>query len=139
VSPRAAKPNRTDLNVPKQEPITAAPNQEYGDAGAQKDAQRAVPIGTPDPNAPPSDSTPVTAAAVAQRNWPQAGTFKWLHPTDRPDEPVTEGLPFGPGNGPEVLSQAPPLVSDTLETLAASPNASARVAAMAQVAKSLGV
>lgn len=27
-------------------------------------------------------------------------------PTERPDEPVTEGNPLGPGSGPEVLSSA---------------------------------
>jgi hypothetical protein len=25
-------------------------------------------------------------------------------PTQRPDEPITHGLPFGPGGGPEVLA-----------------------------------
>jgi hypothetical protein len=28
-------------------------------------------------------------------------------PTERPDEPITHGLPFGPGGGPEVLSNGP--------------------------------
>jgi hypothetical protein len=31
------------------------------------------------------------------------GDLKFLHPTDRPNEPLTAGLPIGPGPGPEVL------------------------------------
>lgn len=136
MSPRA-RANRTDLNAPPTEPVTAAPNQEYGAAGAQRAAESVIPIGTP-------TETPTTGpgprpASATQKPLPQPGEFPWLDPTNRPDEPVTTGLPSGPGAGPEVMHQAPPLVSDTLASLAASPNASARVIAMAQVAKSLGV
>ena len=31
-----------------------------------------------------------------------------LRPTERPNEPITTGLPFGPGAGPEVLPPANP-------------------------------
>lgn len=82
-SPRS---NRTDLRtaIPKQ----AVPGQPYGEAGAQLSAQEAVPMGRPD--LPPLDP--------------------FDRPTERPDEPITAGAPFGPGAGPETLSfpMAPP-------------------------------
>ena len=71
---------RTDLN---KMPATAVPGQTYGEAGAQKVAQRAVPMGASAPPAPPS-ATPG-----------QYGPFD--RATERPNEPVTAGAPFGPG------------------------------------------
>jgi len=44
---------RTDLN---KMPATAVPGQTYGEAGAQKSAQRAVPMGSTAQPAPPSVS-----------------------------------------------------------------------------------
>ena len=136
MSPRARQGNRTDLT---QEPVTAATGQEYGEASAQRQAEAAVPIGSTPTDAPPADMTADTTPRPAPKPQVQPGTLPWLHPTNRPDEPVTTGLPFGPGAGPEALHSPPPLVSDTLASLAASPHASASVAAMAAVAKSLGV
>ena len=77
---------RTDLN---KMPATAVPGQTYGEAGAQKSAQRAVPMGASAQPAPPS-ATPG-----------QYGPFD--RPTERPQEPVTTGNPMGAGAGPEVL------------------------------------
>jgi len=71
---------RTDLN--KMAP-TAAPGQTYGEAGAQKAAQRAVPMGASAQPAPPS-ATPG-----------QYGPFD--RATERPNEPITAGANFGPG------------------------------------------
>ena len=82
---------RTDLN---KMPATAAPGQTYGEAGAQKAAQRAVPMGASAPSAPPS-ATPG-----------QYGPFD--RATERPQEPVTTGNPMGAGAGPEVLPAPPP-------------------------------
>jgi len=39
-------------------------------------------------------------------------------PTQRPDEPVTAGAPFGPGDGPPVQSQPRTRLADTLALLA---------------------
>jgi len=83
---------RTDLN--KMAP-SAAPGQTYGEAGAQKAAQQAVPMGSTGQPAPQPTVTPG-----------QYGPFDRL--TERPDSPVTTGNPLGPGPGPEVLPQAPP-------------------------------
>lgn len=52
------------------QPIRAVPNQPYGVAGQQQAAQQAVPL-------------------------PDFGA-----PTARPNEPITHGMPTGPGPGP---------------------------------------
>lgn len=95
---RAGKPGvgyaqRTDLNIVRKQTV---PGQQYGQQAAQQAAMSAVPMGTPvapspaggtgaAPAAPPPPLTPLSAASA------------------RPDEPVTAGLPLGPGPGPEVL------------------------------------
>lgn len=77
-------PNRTDIQLaPKKLPIEAAPGQPYGTRKAQEDAQRAVPIATP---------------AVLPGSLPPLDAD-----TARPEEPVTAGLPIGPGPGPEAM------------------------------------
>lgn len=77
-TPGKAYPQRVDLSTVKP-PIAAAPGQAYGKAKEQIDAQKAVPIQAPPPLAPLD------------------------RPTDRPDEPLTAGMPIGAGPGPEVL------------------------------------
>lgn len=78
--PGTAYSNRTDLNQPKPAPVMRIPGQEYGAQAAQVAQQQQVQEWTP-----PAAPTPLDA------------------PTMRPDEPVTHGLPSGPGAGPEVL------------------------------------
>lgn len=79
--------NRTDLQNPtKKMAVTAAPGQTYGEAGAQRAAQQAVPMGTP--------QAPVVAP----------GSLGPLdRPTERPLEPITAGNPMGAGPGAEAL------------------------------------
>ena len=123
MSPRARQPNRTDLNqadTPKKLAVTAVPDQPYGEAGLQRAEQGAIPMGsTPTPSATPT-STPVapgaTPAAPTRSPAPNPGSLPFLQPTNRPAEPVTEGLPFGPGAGPEVLNTpaAQPRLSDEM-------------------------
>lgn len=85
--------NRSDL---RQAP-RAATGQEYGKAGAQIAAQRAVPL----PAAPPvQGTTPIPASGAAGFATP-SDTPSLTDPTQRPDEPVEAGMPFGPGPGPE--------------------------------------
>lgn len=83
--------NRTDLQNPtKKMAVTAAPGQTYGEAGAQRAAQQAVPMGAP--------QAPVVAP----------GSLGPLdRPTERPLEPVTAGNPMGAGPGAEAL--VPPM------------------------------
>lgn len=88
----AAYPQRTDLN--KMAP-TAATGQTYGAAGAQIAAQKAVPMG----------STPTAAMPQIQRPTPgAAGPLD--RPTERPQEPITSGAPFGAGPGQEIMPRS---------------------------------
>jgi hypothetical protein len=80
--------NRSDLRNSAKLPAKAATGQTYGEAGKQLAAQRAVPMA-----APPTDVAPT---ATQPRVAP--GSFGPLdRPTERPNEPVTAGAPFGPG------------------------------------------
>lgn len=81
-APGTAYGNRTDMNKPV--PVQAATGQPYGAAKAQLDAQRAVPV------APPPS--------------PPGGMGDFLRATERPGEPLTAGIPSGPGPGPEALN-----------------------------------
>lgn len=86
--------NRTDLNGPM--PISAVPNQPYGAAGAQLDAQRAVPMGTPD----------VASAQFQGRppETPPPGSMGDLFAdSTNPGEHVMNGAALGPGLGPQAL------------------------------------
>ena len=91
------------------EPISTVPNQTYGEAAQQQAAQRAVPMA---PSAAPAPSQmPAPPGAQDQHaaaNQPQGqvypGELPWTGPTQRPNEPVTAGLPTGPGPGPEALT-----------------------------------
>src|SRR5690242_6908610 len=47
-----------------------------------------------------------SAQAMAQAGQVAAPPLPFNRPTERPDEPVTHGLPSGPGGGPEVLAPA---------------------------------
>ena len=81
----AAYGQRTDLNMP----ATAVPGQTYGEAGKQMAAQRAVPMAAP--------AAPVAPTAT-QRPTIEPGSFGPLdRPTERPNEPLTAGAPFGAG------------------------------------------
>lgn len=102
-TPGTAYGNRTDLNMP----ASTVPNQEYGKATQQREAQSAVPMG----------SSPVSVAppAPAQRApLPAPGTLPHLEPTQRPNEPVTTGIAYGPGAGPEALGPPPAAISASI-------------------------
>jgi hypothetical protein len=83
--PGKAYPERTDLMA---QPIKTAPNQPYGQAGAQAQAMRSIPL-------------PQTASSPPPVIGPEA-------PTQRPNEHVMAGVPVGPGAGPEAI-QPPPV------------------------------
>jgi hypothetical protein len=95
--------------------------QTYGEATQQTQAQRAVPTGT----------TPVSAQAqqmAAQGPASQAravpGAQPLNRPTERPNEPLTAGAPFGPGPGPLDSKIMPKMIpdSDVLDRLVALHN-----------------
>lgn len=108
--PGTAYSNRSDLT---QAP-SAAPNQEYGKAAEQMRAQRQVPLpkqAVPSPSSPAQagSAPPVSPPGGAAPVMP-GGLGPLTAMTNRPNEPLTAGMPFGPGAGPEALAAPDPLV-----------------------------
>ena len=101
-------PNRSDLRNPaKKIAAKAAPGQTYGEAGKQMAAQRAVPMA-----APPTDVAPT---ATPQQPRVAPGSMGPLsRPTERPNEPVTAGAPFGPGRTQQLGGYIGPRNSDPI-------------------------
>ena len=142
---RSPRSNRTDRLTP--EAPTAVPNQTYGAAGQQLAAQRAVPMaGAPTmPAAPAPTGSPGDLMAQAQAHNGPGDSMQLDRPTERPNEPVTHGLPGGPGAGPEALtgvgaaardnSLQQGTLSNLITTLASQPNATSAVRMLAQVAQ----
>lgn len=81
--PGKASATRTDLNAaPRSAGTMKVPGQTYGDQAAQVRRQQAVPMG------------------------PAARPPALTEPSQRPQEPLTAGLPSGPGPGPEALGMS---------------------------------
>lgn len=97
--------NRSDLQAAK-----APTGLPYGEHKQLVDAQHAVPL----PNTPPP-AAPIPPAGAG----PAVALGPFDRPTERPQEPVTTGLPTGPGPGPEVLGpqQAPDLIGAQLHAI----------------------
>jgi len=93
--------NRFDLQNPASKIAkSAAKGQTYGKATEQMASQSAVPMG-----ASPAD---VAASRVAK----EAIKLTPLNaPTQRPDEPITAGAPFGPG--PNMFQAGIPMMTQT--------------------------
>lgn len=136
--PRTGKGgNRTDLiGQPTEAPITVAKGQPYGQEKEQADEQRAVPMA----GAPQTPT--MSLAQTLKKAIPAAGSLPFLEPSTS-GLPITHGLPFGPGAGPEAMGQppasAPRPLAATLNELSASPNASPQLASLAEGARLLGV
>jgi hypothetical protein len=83
-TPGTAYANRTDLqgNGQGRQPVSVPTGLPYGERQQLQQSQQAVPMAGAAPQLPPAP---------------------FNRPTDLPDQPVTHGLPFGPGGGPEVL------------------------------------
>lgn len=88
--------NRTDLN----QPARAVPGQTYGQAGAQLAAQQAIPLPGPGASAQAGMQQPPPAVSPGQHGPITA-------PSNQPSQPITAGLPTGPGPGPEALAPPP--------------------------------
>lgn len=108
---RAARPlqaNRADLTQPSAQ---AVPDQPYGEAAQQRSAMNAIPLPNQQQARGPSPapggaapSQPTSGVPSALPGAPMVGANGPLtRPTERPNEPVTHGLPMGPGGGPEAL------------------------------------
>ena len=97
VSGPGALSKRTDGQV-----LSAAPDQGYGEAGQQMNDQRTQPMGAAKP-LPPMPNVPAGGQpGTPPQNQPYSGG-EFAAPSGRPNEPVTAGVPIGPGAGPEAL------------------------------------
>jgi hypothetical protein len=101
VSGPGAFSQRTD--APGQ-PIRELPNPDYGEATAFREQQKSAPLaeaaGTPRVDMPSPSTAPV--APVERR--PLTPVFA---PSQRPDEPITAGVPYGPGPSSIGTEQTP--------------------------------
>lgn len=91
-TPGKAYANRTDLTSGA---IQTAKGQEYGKAKAQQDSMKAVPVAGGATTVAPAGPVAMPPGFVYPEDTPTFG-----QPSSRPDEPITAGLPFGPGVGP---------------------------------------
>jgi hypothetical protein len=86
-----------DKNATRQ-PIREMPSQEYGDRAEMTGLQGSAPMSATPSMQPMPRPTPLSA------------------PTQRPQEPITTGAPFGPGFGREVMP-IPPAPEDETANL----------------------
>lgn len=124
--------NRTDLN---KQPVRVAPSAQYGQGAAQEASQKIVPLAN-------TAGAPAAGGAPAPSQQPPGplpgdhGAFN--RPTDMPQQPVTAGMPFGAGPGPEALGMVQrPKVSQTIAQLASMSN-DPELLALAQRAQAQG-
>lgn len=118
--------------------VKAPTGQAYGQAQDQQSAQKAIPLPRDPTTAGPSAQPGPDLLALAA----QMGGGQPLNaPTQRPAEPVTAGLPIGPGAGPEALagmfSMRRNQTADVLEQVAAA-TGDTRFLQMAQQARMRG-
>ena len=119
--------NRTDLQKP-QVPKVATGSVPYGQRQKLEEAQRVMPAGAPPSFAPMEQVEEAVRRIPAP---PKGGLL--AQPSARPDEPLTTGLPIGPGAGPEAIPNLPQRLNPdlmafapylpTLELVAAQPGA----------------
>lgn len=106
--------NRTDLHKPTQAP-TATQGQGYGQAGQQLAAQKAVPL----PNVQQvqvqrgkdgriSGASVAAPAPQAPAGVPPGSVTPLDAPTQLPNQPLTNGIASGPGQGPSALGLPDP-------------------------------
>ena len=113
VSGVGKKARRIDLDkarkVQRQAKIQNATGGAYGQRAELMDIASGAPMPQTGavPQAPMRPAPPISSI-------PSVGAFE---PTQRPDEPITAGLPVGEGPGPEVL-QTPVTAPDQLAVLA---------------------
>lgn len=95
--------NRSDLRAA---PVTTAKGQGYGKAAAQQAAQQAVPMAGQPQNMAQGGPGPMNIPIPPDAT-PTFGT-----PSNRPDEPLESGLPFGPGRTPQPGQRPNDFVND---------------------------
>lgn len=75
---------------------------EYGEGQEMMDLQTSAPM-----SQAPSAPRPSRARGAGQAMEEGSRPTPLFAPTERPDEPITAGAPFGPGPGPDALSNSP--------------------------------
>ena len=96
--------NRSDMNPAVA--IQATRGGTYGDRQAQITAQQAVPMARAGGTGPAP--APGQGGAGGPSLPPPGSLGNLLAPTTRPDEPLTAGMPSGPGPGPDALPMLGP-------------------------------
>jgi hypothetical protein len=92
--------NRRDL---QSQPAQVSTGQAYGEATAQREALRVVPMAGAPALPAPAGPSPGGGGGVPG---PAPGGFgDFARPTERPDEPLTAGADGGLGPGPEALAR----------------------------------
>lgn len=95
-SPSTPYSNRTDLAA---QPVRTATGQPYGDAAAQAQTQKQMPLaGQPSPLALPAGQPQMVQGPPPI----PPGGLGLYDPSNFPNEPVHAGLPTGPGPGPSI-------------------------------------
>lgn len=85
---------------------------EYGEGQEMMDLQTSAPMSKAP--APPRPSRSRGAGQIVEEGMRPTPLFA---PTERPDEPITAGAPFGPGPGPSTSGPAPSSFASTLAKL----------------------
>jgi len=104
VSGPGALAQRTDGGPATAQYVTGLP---YGDGQDFYDLQTSAPLGAE------AAKTQMRSGAQATQGGPSMSATPLFAPTQRPDEPVTAGAPFGPGDGPR--PQGPSLLAMSAE------------------------
>jgi len=146
-TPGQAYGQRTDLNASM--PVQTATGQGYGVAAEQRAAQRAIPIAAqpvagatasaPAPAPAQSQAGPTTISSQMSAPRSSPGELRFMHATDRPDEPVTHGAPLGAGAGSEVMALPTDGIAQEISARAAFPKASPLMMDLANAASALGL
>lgn len=106
-TPGTAYANRTDMHQPVKTPDGMA----YGKRKMLEEAQKVIPLPTQPsmPGPATGGGGPAVAPTPPMSAQPglSPGELDFARPTERPAEPVTAGLPVGPGPGPEALGLGP--------------------------------
>lgn len=131
VSGVGAASQRSDANQPVNVGrLFDAEDLKHGDMQKLKKAVEQVPIGrasSPRLSAAALPSSLPMGGAAAYGDPTELGEHIFATPTTRPTEPPTEGFPFGPGGGPEVLATNKVATEkmELIEWIRRRPNASA--------------
>jgi hypothetical protein len=125
-TPGTAYSNRTDLQKARL-PVQTGPSAQYGESAKLEQAQKTVPMATPPlPQGGPAESPQSGPMGMEQAPLPgQLGDI--MRPTERPNEPVTAGIPSGPGPGPSLASVVPTSAADLLNVLSQDRNVSPEI------------